>query len=231
MVKKDKEALEPRILKALAASRQGPMKPKDLARTLNLPTEEYRTLKRLLAGMVTSGTIYRVKGNRFALPNSLDLVVGTISLTRSGDGFLRPEAGGTDVYVPSVNLATALDGDRLVTRIESRPRGRSPVGRVIKILERARTRVVGTLHRGRRFSFVVPLDRRMTRDVLVPPGDEGKAEEGDVVVVDLVSFGEGSHGPSGVVVEVLGNLSDPGVDVLAVAHSYGLALDFPAAVM
>lgn len=230
MVKKDKDALEPRILKALADSRRGPLKPKDLARALGLPTDEYRSLKRVLAAMVTSGAIYRVKGNRFALPNSLDLVVGAISLTRNGDGFVRPEAGGTDIYVPSVNLGTALDDDRLVVRIESRPRGRSPVGRVIKILERARTKVVGTLHRGRKFSFVVPLDRRMTRDVLIPAGDEGEAEEGDVVVVRLVSFGEGSHGPAGEVVEVLGNLSEPGVDILAVAHSYGLAMDFPVQV-
>ena len=230
-MKKERDAWEPRVLKALADSRRGPMKPKDLARALNVPTEEYRNLKRLLAGMANSGTIYRVKGNRFALPDSLDLVVGTISLTRNGDGFLRPEAGGTDVYVPSVNLATAMDADRLVVRIESRPKGRSPVGRVIKILERARSKVVGTLHVGRRFSFVVPLDRRMNRDVLVPRGDEGGAEEGDVVVVDLVSFGEGSHGPSGEVVEVLGNLAEPGVDILAIAHSYGLALDFPSAVM
>ena len=231
MVKKNKDALEPRILEALADSRRGPMKPKDLARTLDVPSEEYRNLKRLLADMVTAGTIYRVKGNRFAIPDSLDLVVGSISLTRNGDGFLRSEAGGTDIYVPAVNLATALDSDRLVVRIESRPRGRSPVGRVIKVLERAHTKVVGTLHHGRRFSFVVPLDRRMTRDVLVPPGDEGGAAEGDVVVVRLVSYGEGSHGPSGEVVDVLGNLSEPGVDVLAVAHSYGLSLDFPAAVM
>jgi ribonuclease R len=207
------------------------MKPKDLARALDVPTDGYRDLKRLMADMVTAGTIYRVKGNRFALPDSLDLVVGRVSVTRSGDGFVRADTGGTDVYVPSLNLATAMDGDRLVVRIESRPRGRSPVGRVIKILERARTRVVGTLHQGRRFAFVVPLDRRMTRDVLIPRGDEADAEEGDVVVVQLVSFGEGSHGPAGEVVEVLGKLSEPGVDILAVAHSYGLALHFPAQVM
>lgn len=219
------------VLRALGASRRGPLKPKELARALDVPTDEYRAFKRLLSGLERAGKVYRVKGNRYALPGSMDLVVGRASLTRNGDAFIRPDEGGGDVYVPGLNLASTLDGDRVVVRIEGRPPGRSPVGRVIKVLERARTTVVGTLHRGRRFSYVVPLDRRFTKDILVAAGDEGGAEEGDVVVVRFVSYGEGSVGPAGEVREVLGRLSDPGVDVLAVAHGYGLMIDFPREVM
>lgn len=219
--------LEPRILEALAASRRGPLKPKELARALDVPTEAYRDLKRTLAGLERAGKVYRVKGNRFGLPERMDLRVGPAALTRNGDAFIRPEEGGGTIYVPGVNLGSTMDGDRVVVRIESRPPGRSPVGRVIKILERAHRTVVGTLHRGRRFFYVIPLDRRLGRDVLIPDGDEGDADEGDVVVVRFVSYEEGSAGPVGAVQEVLGNLSDPGVDVLAIAHGYGLALEFP----
>lgn len=226
-----KKDLERDVLQALSTSRRGPLKPKELARALEVPPDEYKGFKRFLAGLEQAGKIYRVKGHRFGLPGSMDLVVGKASLTRNGDAFVRPEDGGRDVYVPSVNLSSTLDDDRVVVRIESRPPGRSPVGRVIKVLERARSTVVGTLHRGRRFAYVVPLDRRMTRDVLIPPGDEGSAEEGDVVVVRFLSYGEGNVGPSGEVEQVLGKLSDPGVDVLAVAHSYGLILDFPPPVL
>jgi ribonuclease R len=221
---------EAAVLEVLAASRRGPLKPKELARALGVGTEGYGALKELLSALERAGRIYRVKGNRYGLPGSMDLVVGRASLTRNGDAFVRPETGGGDVYVAALNLSTALDGDRVVVRIESRPAGRSPAGRVIKVLERARSTVVGTLHRARRFSYVVPLDRRMSRDVLVPPEGEGGAEEGDVVVVRLVSYGEGSVGPEGEVEHVLGPLSDPGVDILAVAHGYGLALEFPKAV-
>jgi len=224
-------ALHGAILELLGRSRRGPLKAKEVAQELSISPEQYRTLKRALGGLEREGRIYRVKGNRYGLPNSLNLVVGRASLTRNGDAFVRAEGGGGDVYVRSVNLASALDGDRVVVRIESRPPGRSPVGTVIKVLERARSTVVGTLHRGRRFSYIVPLDRRMTRDVLIPPGDEGGAEDGDVVVVRFVSYGEGSVGPAGEVERVLGRLSDPGVDILAVAHSYGLVLDFPREVM
>jgi ribonuclease R len=218
------------VLDALARSRQGPLKAKDLAGTLHLDGSGYRTLRGVLVRLEREGRIYRVKGNRYGIPQALNLVVGRASLTRNGDAFVRPDGGGGDVYVPSVGLASALDGDRVVARIESRPPGRSPMGSIIKVLERARATVVGTLRKGRKFSWVVPLDRRMTRDVLVPHGDEAGAEDGDVVVVRFVSFGEGSVGPAGEVERVLGRLSDPGVDVLAVAYGYGLVLDFPAGV-
>jgi len=219
--------LEAKVLEALSASSRGPLKPKDLARQLDIPTEEYRRFRRSLAGMERAGKVYRVKGNRYGLPGKMDLRVGTASLTRNGDAFVRPEGGGGDVFVPAVNLASAMDGDRVVLRIESRPAGRSPVGRVIKVLERARHTVVGTLHRSRRFSYVLPLDRRLSRQILVSRGDEGGADDGDVVVVRIETFGDGSNSPIGAVEHVLGRLSDPGVDVLAVAHGYGLILDFP----
>jgi ribonuclease R len=223
---------EARILDALGRSKRGPLKPKELARILELPTDEYRDLKGQLSALQRAGKVYRVKGNRFAVPDRLDLVAGTVSLTRNGDAFVRPDAGEGDLFVPAVNLDTAMDGDRVVVRIEDRPRGRSPVGRIIKILERARATVVGTLHRGRRFSYIVPLDRRMARDVLIAPDAQTAAEEGDVVVVSIVSYGKaGGPGPVGEIEEVLGPLSDPGVDVLAVAYGYGLVLDFPEDVL
>jgi ribonuclease R len=75
-----------------------------------------------------------------------------------------------------------MDGDHVVTRIESRPRGRSPVARVIKVLDRARETIVGAFHGSRRLDYVVPMDRRLSKDVLVPSDAGGGATDGDVVV-------------------------------------------------
>ncbi len=228
------ETGEVKVLEVLAASTRGPLKSKEIARAAGVATSEYRRFKRLLTGLERAGKIYRVKGHRFALSGSLDLSSGIVSLTRAGDAFVRPEAGGGDLFVPSTHLATAMDGDHVVTRIESRPRGRSPVARVIKVLERARESIVGTFHSSRRFDYVVPLDGRLSKDVLVPRDAGGEADDGDVVVVRLDWYGKGGGGPSGTVagtvIEVLGPLSDPGVDVLAVAHGFGLSFDFPAEV-
>jgi ribonuclease R len=155
---------------------------------------------------------------------------GVLTTTRRGDAFVRPDDGSPDVFVAGGRLATAMHGDRVAVRLERQGRGRSPEGTVVEVLERARTKVVGTFHRRKRMSWVVPLDPRLQRDVLVPGGRDVDASEGDVVVVRLTGFGSGRSRPTGEVERVLGPLDDPGVDVLAVAHGFDLALDFPGEV-
>ncbi len=206
------------------------MKPKEIAKALRIPTNDYRRFKRMLAGLERAGKIYRVKGHRFGVPESMELTPGVISITKSGDGFVRSDSGGSDLFVPGQQLATAMDGDRVVARIEARPRDRNPVARVIKILERARETIVGTFHGAGRLDFVVPMDGRLIKDVLIPEGASGEAEDGDIVVVRIESYGEGRLGPVGLVEKVLGALTDPGVDVLAVGHGFGVSFDFPPSV-
>ena len=215
------------ILTVLRRSRHGPMRARDIARALDVPPSEYRRFRRALSALVAAGRVYRVKGHRYAVPDTLDVVVGTLDVTRAGDGFVRPDRGGGDVFVRATDLGSAMHGDRVAVRIESRPRGRSPVGRVIKVVERVHRRIVGTFHRSRKVAFVAPLERRLGRNVVVPVGAEGRASDGDVVVVRIDTFGDGKLPPVGGVVRVLGPLSDPGVDVLAIAHTYDLPMEFP----
>jgi ribonuclease R len=227
---KDDDGLRGRVLEALARVGR-PAKTKELAKKLDIPTHDYRDFKRLLANLERSGKVIRTRGNRYAVPASMDIVPGTVSLTRRGDGFVRPTDGGEDVFVPAAWLDTAMDGDRVAARVERHPKGRNREGRVIRVLERARESVVGTFHRGKKLTYVTPLDARLNRDLIIAPGDDEGANEGDVVVVRILTYGEGRVGPTGAVDEVLGPLSDPGVDVLAVAHGFGVSLDFPKAVV
>ncbi len=222
---------ESKILQALRGSSRGPLKPKALASSLDVSGQDYRDFRELLRDLEQRGVVYRVKGGRYAAPDRISLVRGRVSTIRSGDAFLRvDDASEEDVFLPMSDLATAMDGDRVVVRIERRPRGRNPVGRVIKVLERAHPTVVGTFHRGKKMGYVVPQDPKMGPDILIPWGDEADASDGDVVVVGITSYGERRHGPMGEVERVLGALSDPGVDVLSVLFGHGLPLEFPAAV-
>ena len=120
-----------------------------------------------------------------------------------------------------------MDGDRVAVRIESRPSGQSPVGRVVNVLERSHPIVVGTLHVNRALRFVEPLDPRIARDILIPEGKEGEAGHGHVVVVRMIQFGDRRQNSIGEVERVLGSIEDPGVDVLAIVHGYGLPAEFP----
>lgn len=220
-------SLESRILTALSDPERGPIKSKELAGLLEIPTDEYRDFRRLLQGMEKRGRVLRVRGHRYAVAARMDLVTGPISITRDGHGFVRSGDGQNDVFVPAHRQDTAMDGDTVAVRIEKRPRGRSREGSVVRVLKRARETVVGTFHEGRRVTYVTPMDARMRRDVLIGQDDAAGAADGQIVVVRITSYGEGRVGPTGVVAEVLGDLSDPGVDVLAVAHGFGVTLTFP----
>ncbi len=215
------------ILDAVRGSGHGPLKPKAIAKRLNVATGDYRDLKRRLSELTKEGRLYRVKGGRYAVPENISLVTGRAKLIRSGDAFVRSEEDGGEVFVPERDLQSALDGDRVVVRVESHPKGKKPVGRVIRILERENESIVAVFHEGRKTSFAVPRDPRMNTDVVIPFGDEGEATEGDVVVVRISGYGPRGRGPIGEITEVLGRLGDPHVDILSVLHGHGLSEDFP----
>jgi ribonuclease R len=223
----DPRTLEDKIRSILGKSKKGPLKAKELARSLGLPTGEYRAFREFLRDLESRGAVYRVKGQRYAVPGKINLTVGRLSVTRAGDGFVVPEEGSRDIFIPSSLIESAMDGDRVVARVEAKPRGKNPEGRIIKILERAHPTVVGTFRESRRFGYVVPLDDRLFRDILIPDGGEGDAGPGDVVVARITAYGDRTRNPLGEVERVLGPITEPGVDVLSILFGYGLDLEFP----
>ena len=231
MARKVKIPSEDAVLDYLRHSRRGPMKAKEIAKGMDVAPRDFRDFRLVLRGMLERGRLYRVKGQRYAVPEKANLVAGRLAITQKDDGFVTPDTGGQDVFVPGLSLESAMDGDQVVVRVEGRPRGRSPVGRVIKVLDRAHETVVGTFRRSGSFGVVHPRNRRISREILVAQGDQEKASEGDVVVARITTFGTGKMGPTGRIETVLGKSSDPGVDILSVIHDYGLPLAFPESVV
>jgi ribonuclease R len=137
-----------------------------------------------------------------------------------------PEDGSDDVFVASSQLKDAYDGDQVVARIERRRRGRNPEGTIVRVLERARSKVVGVYHRSGRYSYLAPLENALHRDVFIPPKAGGEAGDGFIVVARIVDWGSDHHDPVGEVVEILGRPGEPGVDVLAIIHSHELPAEF-----
>ena len=217
------------VLDCLAGS-QRPLKLKEIARELEIGEDRYGELKATLARLTEAGRVYRIKSQRYALPEQINLVVGTLDSTRKGAGFVVPEkrkADETDVFVPPHKLGGAVHGDRVVARVEGR-RGRdNREGRIIQVLERAHSQVVGTLQRGKRFGFVVPDNTRLGFDVYVAEEALKQAQEGQKVVVSIEDWGDGTKSPEGRVTEVLGDPDAPGVDILSIIRTHELDADFP----
>ncbi len=213
------------VIEALRRSGR-PLKAKELARDLDVPTDDYREFRDYLRGLVESGELYQVKNQRYAPPEKLNLVVGHLSVIRSGAAFLAPEKSGDDVYVPAEELGNAYHGDKVVVRVESRRRGR-PEGRVVRVLERARSEFVGTVQRGEHFVTVAPDDPKFRKDIFVPLSEAGEARDGEKVMVEILDWGSPTSGPVGRIADVMGMPGDPGLDVLLIIKHNGLPTEFP----
>lgn len=214
------------VIRHLQSEARRPLKAKELANALDVAEVDYAEFKELLSRLLEEGVLYRAKNQKYALPEKINLATGPLQVIRSGAGFVEIEEG-PDIFIPPNAMGTAMDGDRVVARVEKKRSGSRPEGRIIKVLERARTTVVGVYHPAKSYGFVVPEDKKLTKDVFIPPGQESGAGDGDVVVVRVTSWGDTQRGPAGEVETVLGRLGEPGVDVLAVAHGHELPLAFP----
>src|SRR5262245_21278782 len=152
---------------------------RELLQLLKVPRVERSSFKRHLRALADSGDLVQVRGQRFGLPEKMDLYVGRLQTHPSGYGFVipeRPPEGGGDIYVPGHLLNQAIHGDRVVARIERLKEGGRAEGRIIRVLQRANSRIVGRYERGEddRGRFV-PFDRPVLMDILVPPGQEREA--------------------------------------------------------
>ena len=223
------DATSEEIVAFLTRSRR-PARSQEIARGLGIGGRGgQKRFERALESLVRSGQVVRQRKGRYALPEDFNLVRGRLQVTRSGDAFLLPEGPGQDVYIPGRERNSAVEGDRVLARVERRPRRRNPEGRVIRILERASERVVGTYRRKKGYGHVSAQEPRLDIELFIPPGAEGDAEDGQVVVVSVDSWGERGPGPVGRVEQVLGAPEDPAVTVLAILHGHQLPVDFPAA--
>jgi ribonuclease R len=208
-----------------------PLRAKDIARALKVQPREYAAFKRLLRDLEEQGRVYRARKGRYAAPGRINLAVGTLQVTRSGKGFVVPDNEEGDVFIPASQLGNAYDGDRVVARIERRKRGWNPEGSIVKILERARSQVVGAYRRAGKYGTLAPSEQTLHRDVFIPSGAEAGARDGDVVVARIVEWGSDHQDPVGEVTVVLGRPGEPGVDVLAIVHAHELPTEFPPDVL
>ena len=217
---------EEQILKQIRENVDHPASVRELLQTLRVPREQRQTFKRRIATLVATGDLIQTRGKRYGLPDRMNLVVGRVEAHPRGFGFVVPERpleGVTrDIYVAGVNLNQAMHGDRVVVRIERREGDRAE-GRIVRLLERAVTTVVGRYDVDESgLGFVVPFDRRLLLDVQVSRGEQGDAEPGQMVDVELTRWPTPTRNAVGRVIEVLGDIDAPGVDTRLIIRKYGL---------
>jgi ribonuclease R len=210
-----------------------PMTAEDLVDRLEVDRLEMPDFFELLREMEKEGEIVQTRKKRYGIPEKMDLLAGRLQCNQKGFAFLLPrDEMYDDVFIPADGINGAMHNDRVIAKIvRGKVEGGKTEGEIIRILERANKRVVGTFEKKRHFGFVVPDDPRILDDIFIAQDDMGGAKEGDKVVAEILLWPERRRNPEGKVIEVLGHRDDIGVDVLSIIRSYDIPEEFPTAVL
>ena len=232
------EEFKAEIVKLLAQEKRKPMSSGELAGELDLRGKDRKKIQQWLNELVLNGDIVCIRGDRYALGAAADLITGIVALARSGNGYIKGmgASAGYEVFVPGDQLQTALPGDKVVVRLDMesiRSRKTAPetrlTGTVIRLLERARHDLVGTLRSTGKFLYVVPVNSSYKQDFYVP--EARGANLNDRVVIRFTAWANRHVNPEAEIIEVLGPADDPSVDTLAIIRNFDLRVDFPEEVL
>lgn len=227
---KDKKQL---LLDFMQNKDYNPLKIKELSIILQVPNKERMILEQALNELIDEGKVIKTKRGKYAIPESLNMVIGKFQGNAKGYGFLiLDEADAKDIFIPSEGLNGAMHKDRVLCKI-TKPaiNGKRAEGEVVQIIERGSDKIVGTYEQSKFFGFVIPDDKNFAKDIFIPKGDNLGAVTGHKVVVKITDWGKDRRNPEGEVIEILGHINDPKTDILAIIRQFDMSTDFPEEVM
>jgi len=218
---------ESKILKLLRAKTNRPMKFAELMSLLGIPDNQRREFRAQLKEMAAEGSIVKLRGGRYGLPDEMNLIPGTLSGHPDGYGFVITEDDSEDIYISRQKLGGAMHNDHVLVRIESRVhRFGRPEGRIVRILERRTTTLVGLFEALNRDGWVIPSEHKYFQDVFVPGKEKKGAKPGQLVSVSITEYPSRHHPPVGRVIQVLGDANDPQVELRSIFYQFGVRQDF-----
>lgn len=204
-----------------------PMKFKELAMLLQAAKEQRDELREILEALEADGKIYLSKRGKYCKGEAKRLA-GTFRASLKGYGFVVTEDGEADIYIAEENTGGAFDGDRVEFVLGRESQGRSREGKIVKIISRGLTKIVGTYQKrdGQNYGFVLPDNRRFPCDIFIPAEKSMGAVSGHKVAAELMSYGEPGRNPEGKVTEIIGHINDPGTDIMSIVRGYDLPVEF-----
>ena len=223
------QARKERILAYIKSEEYIPMKRKDLRVMMDVPVEDRPAFEELLQQLIDEGHVFETRKGKLASPKDLQMATGSFIGHARGFGFVTPDEGGEDVFIPASETMGAMQKDKVLYKVlHKAEKGKKADGVIVKILERGQQRIVGTFEASNKgFGFVVADDKKIAKDIFISRDHTKGAVSGHKVVVEITDYGEDRRNPEGKVVEILGHVNDPGVDILSVIRRYELAVEFP----
>ena len=220
------------ILQILAAS-DGPMDADALARKLALTApERFDALEKRLAAMLRDGQLLQNRRGGYVPAERADLIAGTVIANPDGFGFLRPDSGsGDDLFLPPFEMRKAMHGDRVLASVTGMDRRGRREGTIVEVLERRLSRLIGRYTEEAGIGYVVPDDKRIQRNVMIPADGRNDARNGQLVVAEITTAQDAHRPPIGRVLAVLGDKLTASQAVEAAIHGHDIPHEFPPEVL
>jgi len=223
----DRSLIKSKLLKIMKQHPGRWFKPRTLLKYSNVRERDYRNLKVALIELYQDGQIDQKGRRQYAYRPKQQERTGVLSITTRGFGFVELK-DGSEVFIRSQDMLTALHGDLVRVRISSRRSEMKRSGRIIEVIKRQQTQFVGTYKRDRYSEWVLPSDKkvrvRFRVDRVKPPG----LKSGQMVIIDLLSWDDHEEDPLGKITEILGFPGDPGLDKALIIHEHGLPTKWTA---
>ena len=197
---------------------------------LDHPTD-LMALRKRLGAMVRDGQLLQGRRGDFAPAQKLDLIPGVVIANAEGYGFLRPDEGGDDLYLSPQQMRSVMHGDRVLASVVGLDRRGRRQGAIVEVLQRRSPRLVGRVVMENGVTFVAPDDRRLHQDILIPPGKDLGARDGQIVVVEITEPPAAHRAPVGEIRSVLGERLQPSLLVEMAIASYDLPREWSPEVL
>lgn len=197
---------------------------------LNEP-QQSEALERRLSAMVRDGQLLLNRREGYVPVNERDLVRGRVIAHPDGFGFLHPDEGGEDLFIPAKHMRALMHGDRAVMRIAGVDHRGRPEASLVEVLERANKRLVGRLYMQGDIAYVIPDNKRIPHEILIPSQHLFSARPGQIVTVDIIEQPSIRHPPVGSIAVVLGEHMAPGMEIEVAINANGIPYEWPDEVL
>ncbi|MCG6118516.1 MAG: ribonuclease R [Aquimonas sp.] len=209
-----------------------PVTAENLAADLQLTApERFDALGKRLRAMLRDGQLLVNRRGGYAPAKKLDLIPGVVLANADGFGFLRPDSRGDDVFLPPMQMRQVLHGDRVLVSITGLDRRGRPEGAIVEVLERRTQRLVGRFQESDGIASVVPDDRRLHQEILIPPSARGEARSGQIVVCEITQPPSSNRLPLGRILTTLGEALTASLAVEMAIHGHDIPHIWPPEVL
>jgi len=204
------------------------MKISELSKHLGVTDAEHREFRNRIKEMSTQGTLVKIRGGRYGLPDEMNLITGKLHGHPNGFGFVIPDKhhDTNDVFIHRKSMNEAMHQDHVLVRVESKKEPGRPEGRVIRILQRNTVNIVGVYETFGRDGWVIPTETKYFHDVFIPGKNRKDAKNGQIVDVRIETYPTRHQPPVGKIIEILGKSNDPEVEVLSILRKFGVRQGF-----